>query len=86
MNSLIQLRDGREDVKKIKPVIDIPTRWNSTFYMLESAFELKAPLMMHITTDPDLRQYALSDEEWDYLDRLMVLLKVQYIDKIIYYH
>jgi hypothetical protein len=54
--------------------------------MLESAFELKAPLMMHITTDPDLRQYALSDEEWDYLDRLMVLLKVQYIDKIIYYH
>jgi hypothetical protein len=78
MNSLLQLRDGRDDIKKIRPVLDVSTRWNSTFKMLEAAMELKDPLMMHIAADPDLRRYALSDIQWNYLERLMKLLKVSY--------
>jgi len=28
-------------IKKLKPIIDVPTRWNSTFEMVKRATELK---------------------------------------------
>ena len=29
------------NIKKLKPIIDVPTRWNSTFEMIKRATELK---------------------------------------------
>jgi hypothetical protein len=77
MNHLIRLRDGCSNVKKIKPVLDVATRWNSTYYMIDKAIELRTPLTMIISTDADLQPFLLSDDEWNYLRRMKVLLEVK---------
>jgi hypothetical protein len=76
MGHLIRLRDGCPDVRKIKPVLDVATRWNSTYHMIDKAVELRTPLTMLISTDADLQPFLLSDEEWMYLRRMKILLEV----------
>ena len=57
---------------------DVTTQWNSTFDMLNFPIE-------HITTintitsnrDMKLRQYKLSEDEWDVAHQLWDVLKVQ---------
>jgi hypothetical protein len=56
---------------------DVTTRWNSTFNMLDFAVE-HITAIDAITSDHDmkLRQYELSEDEWDVARQLRDVLKV----------
>jgi len=57
---------------------DVTTRWNSTFDMLDFAVE-HIPAINSITGDRDmkLRQYELSEDDWDMARQLRDVLKVR---------
>jgi hypothetical protein len=57
---------------------DVTTRWNSTFDMLDFAVE-HITAIDAITSDRDmkLRQYELSEDEWDVARQLRDVLKVR---------
>ncbi|KAJ1686724.1 hypothetical protein LUZ63_018114 [Rhynchospora breviuscula] len=60
-----------------KPQWDVPTRWNSTYLMLELALELKPAIMRYALLDKKFSK-ALSDSQWGILKELVKHLKVFY--------
>ena len=57
-------------------ILDIKTRWNSTFHMMERANELQPALESIIAIEKDLRIYALTEIEWENIQDLISLLKI----------
>jgi len=64
------------DTAKQELVVDVRTRWSSTFLMLERALELRKPLDFFAACEQDLRVYRLADEEWSLLETIRDLLRV----------
>ncbi|KAJ1696776.1 hypothetical protein LUZ63_005288 [Rhynchospora breviuscula] len=60
-----------------RPAWDVPTRWNSTYLMLELALELKPVICRYVNLD---KRYTLNPEEyeWETVNALVVELKVFY--------
>ena len=65
---------------------DVSTRWNSTFDMLDFAVE-HITAINTITADRDmrLRQYELSESDWDIARQLRDVLKVFNLVCLIFY-
>jgi hypothetical protein len=57
-------------------VVDVRTRWDSTFLMIERALELRKPLDTFAACERDLRVHQLADEEWSLLEIVRDLLWV----------
>lgn len=62
-------------LKALQPVLDVVTRWNSTFEMIERAVYLRTALESVLSLDKDLAQKVnLADEEWNLLSQISELL------------
>ncbi len=51
-------------LSKLGALMDVKTRWNSTYKMLQRAEKICAPLSMVAADDPELRALSLTDDEW----------------------
>lgn len=63
------------ETKYLTPVIDVSTRWDSTFEMIERAIYLKAAMNVLCSKEKSLKKLQLSDEEWSKLNAIGTLLK-----------
>ncbi|KAJ4761783.1 Zinc finger BED domain-containing protein DAYSLEEPER [Rhynchospora pubera] len=72
-----QLAASQVKVPFKKPAWDVPTRWNSTYLMLDLALQLRKSIERYATLD---KHYTIKidDLEWEALEALMDCLKVFY--------
>lgn len=61
-------------MKYLVPIIDVFTRWNSTFQMLDRAEHLKTPLRALCLSEKNLNNFLMTDREWNELDCIKTLL------------
>lgn len=57
---------------------DVPTRWNSTFLMLESGIYYRRALIRLQLSDSNYAKYCPSQEEWDKAEKIKKFLGVFY--------
>lgn len=62
-------------IKYLVPIIDVKTRWDSTFEMIERAAYLKTPLRALCSNEKSLKSLLMSESEWSVLGSLQVLLQ-----------
>jgi hAT family C-terminal dimerisation region len=62
-------------VKPLCPIIDVKTRWNSTFFMIERAEFLKVPLLSLCSSKKKLNSYIVCESEWNILKKVQILLR-----------
>ncbi|KAJ1697422.1 hypothetical protein LUZ63_005934 [Rhynchospora breviuscula] len=74
---MFKLASAQARVPNKKPAWDVPTRWNSTYLMLELALELRPAIERYATID---KHYTLKpdDLEWEAVEALMDCLKIFY--------
>ncbi|KAJ3696442.1 hypothetical protein LUZ61_000147 [Rhynchospora tenuis] len=72
-----KLACSQENVTYKKPQWDVPTRWNSTYLMLELALELKPAIVRYPVLDKKFSK-ILGDSQWAILRELVKHLKVFY--------
>jgi hypothetical protein len=73
---MLALQCGAPGSASKELIVDVRTRWNSTFLMLQRALELRGPLGNVAMLDRDLRAYQLTDEEWSMLETVSNPLKM----------
>lgn len=67
---------GFKNVKKV--VQEVPTRWNSTFHMLQRLVLLKQPIRVYledVLSESERASYDLSDTEWAIAKSILILLE-----------
>src|SRR6266498_746985 len=62
----------------LKPDLDIITRWNSTFLMLEKFKRMHKELNFLICSNKHLETAYLNDDEWEQVRSMIVLLEPMY--------
>lgn len=62
------------DMKEAMPIIDVQTRWNSTFFMLEMASKYRQPLD-DLASKENWKKLRVSADEWRSLGKLSGILK-----------
>lgn len=62
-------------IKPLVPVIDVPTRWNSTNKMILRAKHLKIPLRAMCLKESNLVSLQIMQAEWDELEHIATLLE-----------
>ena len=72
-NKLEKLQD-ENNVMKHKLIQNVPTRWNSTFHMLQRIFEQKKVLALYMIDNPQLPSFDAN--KWSLIGNLSILLKV----------
>lgn len=63
------------NVGYLTPKIDVSTRWNSTYEMIERASQLKKPLLALCSSVKSLRSFIITEGQWSQLNKLCILLK-----------
>ena len=59
-----------------KLILDVPTRWNSTFNMLSCAIEFKDVFLMYATSEPGFSNYVPDREDWEKVEGVCSFLEV----------
>ncbi|KAG2217448.1 hypothetical protein INT45_009647 [Circinella minor] len=55
-------------------ILDTPTRWNSTYYMIARALVVKQVYNRALCGIPELQKFELTDDEWQCLQKISELL------------
>lgn len=63
------------DNKKLVLILDVKTRWNSTYHMIERAILLRNAYVGICNVDDDLSDFSLQESDWKYLEQVCALLK-----------
>lgn len=63
------------NVKYIKPILDVKTRWHSTFHMLDVGLKLKPALRLLWISFKELTKFQLSEDEWLLLEQIHKFLR-----------
>jgi hypothetical protein len=77
------------NVQQLILILDVPTRWNSTYYMIKRAIEVREGFHNWIGTNPEIGKtkmasYQLEPHEWDLLQTVQsVLEKFELATKLI---
>jgi hypothetical protein len=53
-----------EGMNYLKPILDVETRWNSTYYMLERLGKLQPALALLVASQGDVRDLYPNEDEW----------------------
>jgi hypothetical protein len=57
-------------------ILDVKTRWNSTYWMLQRCLELKVPYQNALSAIPKLKKYVLNEVEWKRVESLLQVLNL----------
>lgn len=63
------------NIKYLVPIIDVKTRWNSSYYMILRAEYLLTPLRNLCSNEKSLQSKMLTDTDWEVLSDIQTLLK-----------
>lgn len=61
-------------IKPLVPIIDVETRWNSTYRLIVRAFHLKHAIEALCVSEKNLQKFQLTSAEWEELKTLSSLL------------
>ena len=61
-------------IKYVKPLLDVKTRWNSTYAMLNVACRLKKGLVLMWDNCKELKPYKIEESGWNSLVKLLKIL------------
>jgi hypothetical protein len=73
LNQKLELACELSSTKYLKPILDVDTRWNSTYDMLERALYLKMPIKYLCSQDLSLKELLIDD--WYKIESIVSLLK-----------
>jgi len=61
------LRDfcSLKKIKYLKPILDVNTRWNSTYYMLKRFKELEPVLILLVADNPSINNLYPNNDDWN---------------------
>jgi len=60
--------------KSLCVVQKVPTRWNSTFYMMQRLVQLKQPICLYLEdtmSEDEVKSYDLSDHQWSVVKSIL---------------
>lgn len=63
------------EIKCLVPIIDVATRWDSTFDMIERAIFLKVPISVMCSKEKKLKNLTITEGEWSELNSLRTMLQ-----------
>ncbi|GBB87371.1 hypothetical protein RclHR1_13820001 [Rhizophagus clarus] len=64
------------NLKELSHILDVRTWWNSTFDMLSHAFMMREAIDAMVNSDKDLRNFEITDDEWDKINEIISVLKI----------
>ncbi|CAB5193439.1 unnamed protein product [Rhizophagus irregularis] len=62
-------------LSQLKTLLDVSTRWNSTFDMINRALYLKEALNSLALSEKDLKNFVIMDDEWTELEKVKLFLE-----------
>ena len=70
-----------KNMKYLKPLIDIVTRWNLTFYMLRRLETLKLALVLLVADNRSISTYYPDDDDWIAIkvNKNILIIKISFI-------
>lgn len=61
-------------------ILDVKTRWNSTFEMIQRAIKMREVVDILTSCDVEMRQYALDADDWKVLRDVLDFLQVRFFN------
>lgn len=67
----LRLLCNMKKIKYLKPILDVETRWNSTYYMLKRFEELQPALTLLVADHQSINNFSFNDNDW-------IIIKVKF--------